>query len=314
MREQRFAVAVADRFGQQGNVLVEAAEHFEHRILVGEEHVAPHGRIGSGDAGKIAEAAGGEFQYFRARHAPQFVGRADDRVGNQMRQVAGDGEHKVVVVRRHGFDIGAEQPPEFGELVDGLLLCALRRRQDAPAVDEQLGEAGIGPRILGPGHRMRRHEMHIFRQMRTHVADDRALDRADIGDGGTGSQMWRDLLRHRAAGADRNAQDHQIGAFDRGGVGFHHLIGEAELGHAPACLCRARGGDDRADRALQLRRARDRRADQADADEGEAVVKGLLCHARSPRARPVCLPLAARTAALVFVANQSITLPSPRTR
>ena len=37
-----------------------------------------------------------------------------------------------------------------------------------------------------------------------------------------------------AAGADRRADDDQIGAGDRGGVGLHHLIGEAELGDAPA--------------------------------------------------------------------------------
>ena len=37
-----------------------------------------------------------------------------------------------------------------------------RRREDAPAVDEQLGEAGVRPRILGARDRMRRHEMHML--------------------------------------------------------------------------------------------------------------------------------------------------------
>ena len=45
-----------------------------------------------------------------------------------------------------------------------------RRRQDAPAVDEQFGEAGVGAGILGAGDRMRRDEMHVRRQMRGHVA------------------------------------------------------------------------------------------------------------------------------------------------
>ena len=109
MLEQRVAVALADRLGQRRHVLVEAAEHFQHRVLVGEEHVAPHGRIGGGDAGEIAEAAGGEFQHLRARDRLQFVGGADDGVGDQMRQMAGDREHQVVVVGRHRLDIGAEQ-------------------------------------------------------------------------------------------------------------------------------------------------------------------------------------------------------------
>ena len=86
-----------------------------------------------------------------------------------------------------------------------------------------------------------------------------------------------------AAGADRNADDDEIGAFDRGGVGLDHLIGDAELGDALARLRRARGGDDRAHRALRARRARDRAADQAEADQRQAVEERLLAHAAFPR-------------------------------
>ncbi len=50
----------------------------------------------------------------------------------------------------------------------------LRRREDAPAVDEQFREAGIGAGVLGAGDRMRRHEGCIGRQMRRHVANHRA--------------------------------------------------------------------------------------------------------------------------------------------
>ncbi len=48
----------------------------------------------------------------------KFVGGADDGVGDQMRQVAGDAEHQVVVVGRHAFDVGAEYPPERGQPFD----------------------------------------------------------------------------------------------------------------------------------------------------------------------------------------------------
>ena len=58
MLEQCIAVALADRLGQRRNVFVEAAEHFQHRVLVGEKDVAPHGRIGGGNAREIAETAG----------------------------------------------------------------------------------------------------------------------------------------------------------------------------------------------------------------------------------------------------------------
>ena len=47
---------------------------------------------------------------------------------------------------------------------------AFGRRQDAPAVDEQLGEAGVGAGVLGAGDRMRGHEMHAGGQVRRHVA------------------------------------------------------------------------------------------------------------------------------------------------
>ncbi len=58
--------------------------------------------------------------------------------------------------------------------LDRLRVRALRRRQDAPAVFEQLGEAGVGPGIFGAGDRMGGNEMHAFRQVRRHLGDDRA--------------------------------------------------------------------------------------------------------------------------------------------
>ena len=126
------------------------------------------------------------FEHFRARHRLQLVGGADDGVGDQMRQMAGDGQHQIVVIGRHGVDIGAEQAPERGELVDRLRVGALGRRQDAPAVHEQFGKARVGAGIFGAGHRMRGHEMHGLGQMRRHVANDGALDRAHVGDDGAG--------------------------------------------------------------------------------------------------------------------------------
>ena len=99
---------------------------------------------------------------------------------------------------------------------------------------------------------MRRYEMHGLRQMRSHVAHDRAFYRTDIGDDGAGRKMRADLLCDRAACADRDADDDQVGAFDRSGVAFHHLVGKAELGDAPARLRRACGRDDRARRALRV--------------------------------------------------------------
>ena len=118
--EQGVAVAAADGAGELRQVFLEFAQHLQHGVLVVQEHVAPHGRIGRGDAGEVAKAAGGELQHFGLGDALQFVGGADDGVGDQVRQVAGDGEHEVVVLGGHGFDIGAERLPERLQPLDAL--------------------------------------------------------------------------------------------------------------------------------------------------------------------------------------------------
>ena len=113
--------------------------------------------------------------------------------------------------------------------------------------------------------------MRALWKVRRHIADHRALDRADIGHDRAGREMGPDLLRDGAAGADRNADNNEIGAFDRGGVGLHHLVGNAKLGNAPARLRRARGRNNRPRGALRAGSARDRRSDQADADQRQPV-------------------------------------------
>ena len=96
----------------------------------------------------------------------QVGGGADDVVGDQVRQVAGDGQHQVVVLGVHDLDLGARAPPEGGQLADRRRVGARRRRQDAPAVVEQLGEAGVGPGLLGAGDRVAGDEMHALRHVR----------------------------------------------------------------------------------------------------------------------------------------------------
>ena len=50
----------------------------------------------------------------------EFVGGADDGVGDQMRQMAGDREHEIMMIRRHDLDLGAERGPERAQLFDRL--------------------------------------------------------------------------------------------------------------------------------------------------------------------------------------------------
>ena len=105
---------------------------------------------------------------------------------------------------------------------------------------------------------MRRDEMHIVRQMRAHVTHHRAFDGADVGHGCARRQMRADFLCYRAASADRNADNDEVGAFNGGRAGLHDLIGDAEFGYASAGCLRACGSDNRTDRTLRTRRTRDR--------------------------------------------------------
>ena len=68
----------------------------------------------------------------------QFVGGADDRVSDQMRQMAGDRQNEIVMLGRHCFDIGAERAPECGEPLDRGGVGAFGRGENAPAADEQV--------------------------------------------------------------------------------------------------------------------------------------------------------------------------------
>ncbi len=122
----RIAVARLDRLAHALEVGEEAVEHLEHGVAVVEEHVAPHRRVARGDAGEVAEAAGRILDHFALRDLLEVGGGADDGVGDQVREVAGDRENEVVVLGVHHLDHRPERAPELGKLGDA---ARDRRRQ-----------------------------------------------------------------------------------------------------------------------------------------------------------------------------------------
>src|SRR5436305_393399 len=68
--EQRIAIAAPHRARELRQVFAELRQHFQHGVLVVQEHVAPHRRVGSRDAREIAQAAGRELQHLGARAPP----------------------------------------------------------------------------------------------------------------------------------------------------------------------------------------------------------------------------------------------------
>ena len=164
------------------------------------------------------------------------------------------------------------------EPLDGGRRGVLRRGEDAPAVDEQLGETEVGPEFFGAGDGMARDKMDAGRNVGRHVAHHRGLDRADIGDGRARFQVRADVFCYRTAGADRNADDHQVGAGDRGRAAVHHRVGEPQFADALPRRLGTRRRNDFAHEAERARRARDRAADQADADQRQAVIEDWRSH------------------------------------
>ena len=136
----------------------------------------------------------------------------------------------------------------------------------------------VGPGVFRAGDGMAGDEMDAGRNVGRHVAHHRGLDRADVGDGCARLEVRADLLGHRAAGADWNADDHQVGAGNRGGAGVHHCVGEPQFADALPRRLGARRRHDFAHDAERARRARDRAADQADADQRQAVIEDWRSH------------------------------------
>ena len=188
-----------------------------------------------------------------------------------MRHMAGDGKHQVVVLGRHDLDVCAERFPETGQPFDRGGIGLLWRRENAPPVDEQLRETGIGAGMFGAGDRMAGNEMDPAGNVRPHCANDVAFDRTYIGDGRAGFEVRTDLSGDRTAGADWHADNHEIGIGHRDGSAIDDLIGKSELGYALPRRVRPRRGDDRLHQTQRSRCPRNRTPDQADADQCKAI-------------------------------------------
>ncbi|CAM5311398.1 hypothetical protein AFEL58S_00622 [Afipia felis] len=128
-----------------------------------------------------------------------------------------------------------------------------------------------GPEFLRPGDRMSRHEVDGLGQMARHLARHRPLDGADVGDDRARFQMRCDFGGDVTELADRNADDHQIEILHRLDVRFSYTVADADLGGALADRRVAVGHNQFVRKAELLDRARDRGADMAEPDDGDAV-------------------------------------------
>jgi len=137
---QFVALAAPDGPLQRGQILAEALQQFEHGLAIGQKNVAPHHRVGRGDPGKIAKPAGRIGDDLRLQILAKLGRGADDRVGDQMRQMRGDRQHLVVMIGRHCRHPHPGQFPQRPDPGERVGIGFGQRRQDAPAVAKQFGE------------------------------------------------------------------------------------------------------------------------------------------------------------------------------
>src|SRR3546814_8069288 len=84
--------------------------------------------------------------------------------------MAGDGEHQVVMLRVHGFDIRAQSSPELGKSLQRHRVGAGRWRDDAPAAFEQARKSRLRPTIFRARYRSEEHTSELQSLMRISYA------------------------------------------------------------------------------------------------------------------------------------------------
>ena len=129
------------------------AQPVQQRLAVVQEDVDPDPRVGAGDAGHVAERPADGGQRVMAVHAPG-AGLVDQRVGDGVRQVAGQRDQPVVRVRVDRHRPGAQRRHEGVQPPVALGIGRGHRRQEIGRAGEQVA-AGVGDAAgLGAAHRM----------------------------------------------------------------------------------------------------------------------------------------------------------------
>ena len=265
------AVALPDCPLQREQFFCKSPEDFQCRILVVQEHIAPHRRVRGRDAGEVAETGCGILDDFTVGHAGQIVCHTNHRIGDQVRRVGCHGQHEIVVLRVHLVGIRTQRMPEVGQPCDLFPIGPLGRDKDAPAVVIKFRKARTRARVFGARQRVRWDEMYAVGQMRLDRRNDAQLGRADIAQHGTRFQRRRDFGHDAVHCTHRHAQYHQIGVAHCLGRGIADRA-KVEFAGSIAGLGRPRIAGDLAHTTRPPGGKRDGRCDQPQTDQSDAVV------------------------------------------
>ncbi|MCY1226553.1 hypothetical protein D9M72_387880 [compost metagenome] len=206
--QQFMPVPCVDRAAQGVEVGAKCVQYAQHRLAVGEEDVVPHDRVATGDPREIAEATGGITEDFQILAA--LGQRVDQAERQQVRQMAGGGEHFVVVLDLHVFDVRTQGAPQPVDRLQGRLVGVLHRGEDDLVTAEQIGVGRLDAALLRAGDGMAGHET------RRHAIEHPARGAHDIALGAA------DVSQHGVA---------QVKGGELGEEPFHRENGDGQLDH-----------------------------------------------------------------------------------
>lgn len=129
--------------------------------------------------------------------------------------------------------------------------------------------------MFGTRNRVAGDEMHPFGNMRSHLRHDRALGGAHVRQNRARLQMRRDGFRHFFRSADRHADDHQIRILHRVRCREAVSVPKPQLFRTGQRRRRAGRDGDGLRQALFADDAGEGGADEADADQGNALKMGI---------------------------------------
>src|SRR5208337_5610301 len=85
-------------------------------ILVVKKHISPHRWIGGRYPSEVAKAPSGKFDDLGPRDLLEVGGGADNVICDQMRHMARDREHQVMVAGAHDLDVRTKRLPKGAHL------------------------------------------------------------------------------------------------------------------------------------------------------------------------------------------------------
>ena len=124
---------------QIGQIFGEALQHFQHRLVIIDEDVAPHNRIRRRNPREVTEAGGGKPDDVVFQLAFQIHRRADNGISDQVWKVRCQRQHLVVVIGIHPLTYRSHRRHESFKSGD-LVLRHLARDEQPVAAGEEIGE------------------------------------------------------------------------------------------------------------------------------------------------------------------------------